>query len=468
MNALPGRSLTLRLAALFGAAAGIALLVLGYVIGAAVDRHFQDIDRDELESKLEVARQALAKVRDPAGLDAVPAFLDAALAGHHGLSVLITTADGQRLFASSGTDFPAPPPELMARPAATPPPLLTWTRGERAWRGIIATVPTGIAGMAPVQVLVAVDIHHHQDFLAAFHTTLWVAVALTLAVIILLGWLAARRGLMPMRQMARVAKGISAEQLHQRIGIDNLPVELVDLAEAFNGMLTRLEESFQRLSHFSSDLAHELRTPVSNLMTQAQVALSRPRSADDYREVLYSSLEEYDRLSRMISDMLFLAKADNGLMVPNREEVDLAREAAELFDFYEALAEEKQIVLRRQGEAILHGDRLMLRRALSNLISNAIRYTPPGSSIEIGLETGTGGTRIWVENPGEPIPPEHLPHLFDRFYRADPSRQKSGEGVGLGLAITRSIVEAHRGRIQVSSANRRTRFEIVFPARPSS
>ncbi|HJW25649.1 MAG TPA: heavy metal sensor histidine kinase [Rhodocyclaceae bacterium] len=469
MSALPVRSLTLRLAALFAAAAGIALLALGYIIGGAVDRHFQSMDRDDLEGKLELTRQALARVRDPAGLDGIPAFLDAALVGHHGLSVLITTANGQRLFASYGTDFPAPPPELDSLPApAAKPPLLTWSRGERAWRGIRASLPTGIPAMAPVQVLVAQDIHHHQAFLAAFQTTLWTAVALTLATITLLGWLAARRGLEPVREMARVAKGISAERLHQRLGSEALPEELVDLADAFNGMLTRLEDSFQRLSHFSSDLAHELRTPVSNLMTQAQVALSRPRSADEYREVLYSSLEEYDRLSRMISDMLFLAKADNGLMVPSREKVDLAREVADLFEFYEALAEEKGIALHRQGDASVQGDRLMLRRALSNLVSNAIRYTPAGGRIEVGLESGAGRSRIRVENPGEAIPPEHLPHIFDRFYRVDPSRQKSSEGVGLGLAITRSIVEAHGGRIQVRSAGGRTCFEIDLPAPPSS
>jgi two-component system heavy metal sensor histidine kinase CusS len=463
-----GRSLTLRLTALFAAAAGIALLALGYVIGAAVDRHFQGMDRDELEGKLLLTRQYLARVQAPADLDAVPGLLDDALVGHHGLSVLITTADGQRLFASSGADFPALPPELEAlSPAEAAPPLLTWTRGNRAWRGLVSPLPTGIAGMAPVRVLVAMDIHHHRDFLAAFRTTLWAAVALTLAAIALLGWFAARRGLMPVREMARVAKGISADRLHPRIGVEPLPVELVDLAEAFNGMLTRLEESFRRLSDFSSDLAHELRTPVSNLMTQAQVALSRPRSADEYREVLYSSLEEYDRLSRMISDMLFLAKADNGLMVPNREEVDLGREVAELFDFYEALAEEKGIALHCHGEAAILGDRLMLRRALSNLLSNALRHTPAGGRIEVGLEAGDGQSRVRIENPGETIPPEHLPRLFDRFYRADPSRQKS-EGVGLGLAITRSIVEAHGGSIEARSAAGRTRFEIAFPSHRSS
>lgn len=457
-------SLTLRLAALFAAAAAVALLALGYVIGSAVDRHFQDMDHDELEGKLELTRQALARAHTVAEMDDLPGFLDDALIGHHGLSVLITTADGQRLFASTGTDFPALPPELAAQASPQcPPPLLTWNHGDRAWRGLIMTMATGISGMPPVQVLVALDIHHHRAFLAEFRAILWLAVALTLFAIALLGWFAARRGLMPVRDMALLAQGISADRLHQRIGVESLPEELVGLATAFNDMFTRLEDSFRRLSDFSSDLAHELRTPVSNLMTQAEVALSQARSPDEYREVLYSSLEEYDRLSRMIADMLFLAKADNGLVVPNRESVDVGSEVRALFDFFDALAEEKGVTLQASGTATVSGDRLMLRRALGNLLSNAIRHTPRGGEIEVELIGGPDAARIAVINPGEGIAPEHLPRLFDRFYRVDPARQRS-EGVGLGLAITRSIVEAHGGHIRAESAAGRNCFEITLPA----
>lgn len=456
------RSLTLRLAALFAAAAALALLALGYGIGAAVDRHFQDMDRGELAGKLELARTFLARAHGLDDLDALPGQLADALTGERGLSVLLTTADGERLFATAGADFPYPPSAAITDAAGT---LLTWTQGERTWRGLAADLPTGIPGFAPVRALVALDIHHHRTFLAGFHTSLWLAVAAAFAAVALLGWLAARQGLAPLRDMARVAHGISAEKLSARIDEHALPAELVGLGQAFNGMLARLEDAFRRLSEFSSDLAHELRTPVANLVTQAQVALSQARSADEYREVLYSALEEYDRLGRMIGDMLFLAKADNGLMVPNRERVDLRREVAELLDFHEALAEDAGVALRLTGAAAADGDRLMLRRALANLIGNAITHTPPGGAVEIELGQEGRQARAVVANPGS-IPPEHLPRLFDRFWRADPARTTGREGVGLGLAITRSIVEAHGGQITATSAGGLTRFVLHLPSAP--
>jgi two-component system heavy metal sensor histidine kinase CusS len=264
--------------------------------------------------------------------------------------------------------------------------------------------------------------------------------------------------------MARVARGISASRLENRLTLDSVPVELVELALGFNDMLARLEDSFRRLSDFSSDLAHELRTPISNLMTQTQVALSKARSADEYREVLYSNLEEYDRIARMIGDMLFLAKADNGLIIPHSEPVNLVEEVRQLFDFYEALSEELGVRLGLAGEGTVEGDKLMLRRALGNLLSNALRHTPRNGTIEVRIDRpAPGKIRLTIENTGETIPPEHLPRLFDRFYRVDSSRRRAQEGAGLGLAITRSIVEAHGGVIAAASAQGLTRFEAVFP-----
>jgi two-component system heavy metal sensor histidine kinase CusS len=328
-----------------------------------------------------------------------------------------------------------------------------------------AAAHTGIAAQPPVSVVVAVNIEHHRIFMRAFQKSLWLAIAASIALTALLGWVAARRGLAPVREMAQMTHGISANRLGDRLQLESVPTELVDLASAYNDMLARLEASFRRLSDFSSDLAHELRTPISNLMTQTQVAISKARSADQYREVLYSNLEEFERLARMISDMLFLAKADNGLIVPSSELVDLAAEARELFGYYEAFAEEQGVSLELAGGGVARGDRLMLRRALSNLLSNAIRHTPRGESVKVQIERRNAEEiQLSVENPGGQIEPEHLPRLFDRFYRIDRSRQKAGEGAGLGLAITKSIVEAHRGTIRVVSANGSTRFAIAFPA----
>jgi two-component system heavy metal sensor histidine kinase CusS len=190
------------------------------------------------------------------------------------------------------------------------------------------------------------------------------------------------------------------------------------------------------------------------------VALGRARSPDEYREVLASNAEEYERLARMIGDMLFLAQADNGLIVPRREPVDLAKQVAELFDFFDALAEEKALRLSLTGSGQVSGDKLMLRRALANLLSNAIRHTPRGGCIEVRIAVMDGTTTLAVENSGEPVPPEHLSRIFDRFYRADPSRHGGGEGAGLGLAITRSIILAHGGQISARATEDGVSFEL--------
>ncbi|MDO8729245.1 MAG: heavy metal sensor histidine kinase, partial [bacterium] len=208
------------------------------------------------------------------------------------------------------------------------------------------------------------------------------------------------------------------------------------------------------------DLAHELRTPISNLMTQTQVVLTRARSDEEYREVLVSNAEEYERLARMIGDMLFLAQADNGLILLHRESVDLAKEIHELFDFFDALAEEKKLSLSLTGNAQVTGDKLMLRRALANLLSNAIRHSPTRGDIQVAIQKTDATTILTIKNKGETIATEHLPHIFDRFYRADPSRHQNGEGAGLGLAITLSIIRAHGGAIDVQSGIDDVCFEI--------
>ncbi|MFA5371342.1 MAG: heavy metal sensor histidine kinase, partial [Sideroxydans sp.] len=353
--------------------------------------------------------------------------------------------------------------------SATSTKLEMWKQEGETYRGISALAVTDIPDQPPDIVALAINIENHRAFLNAFHNDLWLAIAAGIMLTILLGWIAARRGLTPVRKLTNVAKGISASHLGDRMSSSSVPPELVDLANAFNEMLSRLEDSFRRLSDFSSDLAHEIRTPISNMMTQTQVSLSKERSADEYREVLYSNLEEYDRLARTIADMLFLAKADNGLIIPNSEAVDLRKEVQELFDFYEAVAEEQNVSLVLAGEGTVQGDRLMLRRALSNLLSNAIRHTPRHAEVKVIIrpKTASGTIQLVFENQGENIAQDHLPRLFDRFYRADASRQKASDGAGLGLAITKSIVEAHKGKIRVYSANGVTRFEITFPKKRS-
>ncbi|MEI6412673.1 MAG: heavy metal sensor histidine kinase [Pseudomonadota bacterium] len=461
------RSITRRLTLFFATASTLVLLAVGHLTHVLLESHFEEEDFAEVSGKLELVRHALAKITSEAGLETVGQPLTDALVGHHDLVVAVIGPDQRGLFVSPGASFP---PALWVDFSPDPPVRATtlryWEQNGRNFRGLVASAATGIAGQPSVTVAIAVDIKHHRVFMAALGKSLWGAIALGIGLTAVLGWIAARRGLEPVHQVAKVARGISASRLDDRLPVDTIPVELREMALAFNDMLSRLEGSFRRLVEFSSDLAHELRTPINNLMTQTQVVLSRPRSADNYRETLYSNLEEYERLARTISDMLFLAKADYGLLVPRWESVDLAVQVRQLFEFYEALADSQGIGLRLSGEGLAPGDPLMLRRALGNLLSNAIRHTPRGGTIEMRIDRpGTAPlTRLVIENPGADIPPEHLPRLFDRFYRADPSRRQSSEGAGLGLAIVKSIVEAHGGSIQVSSSHEHTQFEITLPA----
>jgi len=309
-----------------------------------------------------------------------------------------------------------------------------------------------------VRVVVARDIRHHTDFLDELQRDFWLALAAAALLTMIVGIAVARRGMQPVRAIAQTAGRISAGQLAERIPEANVPPELAELVDAFNAMLGRLEESFQRLSDFSADLAHELRTPIHTLRMQTEVSLAKPRSDNEYRDLLASNLEEYERLSRMIADMLFLAKAEHGLIVPQREAIRLLDLGRQLFDYYGILAESQQLVLEGE-ELTVRGDRLMLQRAIGNLLLNAIQHTPAQGRVALSVHQHDGAALIAISNTGPPIPAAALRTIFERFIRAD----QSGEGSGLGLAIARSIVIAHGGSIAASSSGQRTEFAVTLP-----
>lgn len=462
MTATRGPSLTLRLTLLFALASAFVLFLLGLLIGNAVERHFEEQDLEVLSGKMQLAKHILE--RSPGGQpkESLAQQLDDALTGHHGLIVVVYGANGETLYANEAMTFP---PDFLVTTAPKQEQPVKWTTSDGLqWRGISSAVKLAAGGGAGYSVAIATGIAHHEHFMTSFRQTLWGFMGLATLAMGLLGWFAVRRGLIPLQAIKQQAAEITANRLHTRLPVESIPVELADLADTLNGMLSRLEESFQRLSDFSSDLAHELRTPVSNLLTQTQVTLSKVRSADDYRDILASNAEEFERLSRTISDMLFLAKADNDQIIPHQEVIEMAEEVADLLEYYEILAEEKEIKLSHTGQGRVIGDRLMLRRAISNLLSNAVRHTPNGGTIVTRIaRTAEGGTVLTVENTGKTISPEHLPRLFDRFYRVDNSRFRTTENAGLGLAITRSILLAHGGDITASSGNGLTTFVMRLP-----
>ena len=465
MRLIGRKSITRRLTLLFVSASSAVLLTLGFVIASSVEKHFEQQDMEVLTGKMELARHALEMFKSQDDLGRITQLLDNSLVGHHGLEVIVLSSNREVIFATPNANFPID--RVVASAARSPHRPMTWTLGEQTYRGIAAELPgglsTNISERSRMIVAVALDIAHHQAFMRSFLQTLWLFVAGAAALTGVLGWAAARRGLAPLRAMREQAQVVTAQQLSHRLPVESAPVELAELAHSLNEMLARLEEAFRRLSDFSSDIAHELRTPVSNLMTETQVALSRQRGADDYRGILESNAEEFEHMARMISDMLLLAKAENGLVVPNRETVNLAAEVLALFDYYDAVAEEKGLHLTLEGDGEVSADRLMLRRALGNLLSNAVRHSAANATLRVNISASPDAVTIRMENTGDTIPQEYLERVFDRFFRVDPSRQRSTEGTGLGLAITKSIIVAHGGTISVASIGAVTTFTIRLP-----
>ncbi|MFM1907885.1 MAG: hypothetical protein RLZZ591_1562 [Pseudomonadota bacterium] len=452
-------SLTTRLTLFFTLVAAGVVLGLGALFVVASEEHFLELDRMALQDKQHVITDILSSAYP---VEDTQSRLREALNHHHGLFVLVVDAQGHTLFQTDGFQ---PPPALMGPAgASSEPSFLQWADPQRAFHGLRFQSGAGDDAATRLRILVAIDTAHHTLFMRELRQTLaWYALA-AIVVSGLLGWLAAHRGLTPLRAMKNRAAAVSGQQLGQRMPVEAVPIEMADLAHALNQMLARLQDDFRRLSEFSSDLAHELRTPISNVLTQTQVALSTPRDAEAYRDILASNAEEFQRLGRMVSDMLFLAKTERGMALPRLEPFEAAEEVHALLEFYEAVAADQQITLRQQGQGTIVGDRLMFRRAVSNLLSNALRYTPPNGEVNIDIEHTPGETRVSVTNTGPDIDPMLLPRLFDRFYRADASRaHPESEGAGLGLSITRAIVQAHGGSVQASSSGGKTCFVLVFP-----
>ncbi len=454
------RSITVELTLLFAIASTVVLLALGFVISSSVEKHFEEQDMEVLSAKMMLTRHTLEKFALASDLHQITQLLNDALVGHHGLDLIVYDSTGDAIYSTPSASFPR---ELVLISATRHPNQpFQWKAGMQSYRGIADEIPIGSQTGLKVVVATSIDVMHHLAFMQSFVQTLWLFVAGAAALSGILGWAAVRRGLLPLRTMREQAQVVTAQQLNRRVQMDSVPIELAELAQSLNDMLARLEEAFDRLSDFSSDIAHELRTPVSNLMTETQVALTRARTADEYRSILESNAEELDHMARMISDMLLLAKAENSLEAANCTTLSLASEVSALFDYYDAVAEEKGLHLTLEGDASVSADRLMLRRAIGNVLSNAIRHSAPNTTLRVQISSNEDQISLSLENTGDLIPPEYLDRIFDRFFRVDSARQRS-DGTGLGLAIAKSIIGAHGGVIYATSSENLTTFTINLP-----
>jgi two-component system, OmpR family, heavy metal sensor histidine kinase CusS len=338
----------------------------------------------------------------------------------------------------------------------------------QAFRVTTAGAQVGSTPGHTITIQIAIDVSQKEAFLARFRLVFWVIVLGTLAIFPLVGYQIARQGIRPVEEMAATARRISSTHLGERILTEGYPSELASLAGTFNEMLDRLEDSFDRISKFSADIAHDLRTPVNNIRGEAEVALARARGIDEYRDALESSLEEAVRLSDLIGNLLFLARAESPLAHLRRERVDVAELLDGVQEYYEASAADGGISLStRFGDepVIAELDRTLMQRAVGNLVSNAVAHTQSGGSVVIAASSGSAVVRIEVTDTGIGIPPEALPRVFDRFFRVDPSRSQVSGGTGLGLAIVQGIMLLHGGKVEIASQpGKGTRVILSMPA----
>ena len=315
-----------------------------------------------------------------------------------------------------------------------------------------------------VRFYLSVDRHRAVGLLAGFFKATLLTLPLLLVIVAVGAGLIARAGLTPFRSFNLLAASIGTQSLNKRVSLSGLPGEFQEMATEFNGMLDRIDEGYRRLQGFSGDLAHEMRTPVATLLGRTEVALSQRRTAAELREVLEGNAEELDRLTALISDMLFIARADHNATPIQPESVDLVLEAERVAEYMAMIADEKQVRIDVTGtSAEVLADRLMVERAITNLVSNAIRHANPHSTVSIGITAAGDRASLVVANEGERIAPDHVERIFERFYRVDQGRSRGEGGSGLGLAIVRSIAKLHDGSIAVRSEGGRTSFTLSLP-----
>ncbi len=357
---------------------------------------------------------------------------------------------GATLVESPGMSDELPPSVFPDPTAAEEPERATGvsTRAGRSFRVLAVQAELGRSGGKTAVLQLAFDRTYEEDLLAEYRRRLWAVLAVGAARHCVVGYRIAHRGLRPLAEMAATARRIRPLTLHERMQTAGLPADLAVLAVTFNDMLDRLESSFGRLERFSADIAHELRTPVSNIRGLAEVALGRPRSPEEYHDTIASCLEECDRLARLIDSLLFLARADNPQTRIARERVDLARELSAVRDYYEATAAEAGVGLTVtvKDPIVANLDRILVQRAVGNLVGNALAHTPAGGTVTLSARSDDTGVVVEVTDTGCGIAAEHLPHVFDRFYRVDQARTGSGGRVGLGLAIVKGIAVLHGGK----------------------
>ena len=463
-------SITVRLALLFSVVAVISFVGVGAYLYQTLARQMSYRDDAELVGKVALIRHILGEASSLEQLEQAPHPLLDTVFGHDDFVLRLAGQDGKVLVQNAAASRPLPVMDSV--PLAREPnvgDVRDWQPAAGSGRIISAMGRVGAHGPA-LQITIAREWSDRLGMLKRYAADLLFAICLGAALATLLGFVIVRQGMRPLRAVIGKANDINTNRLNSRLSVQDAPAELRELGSAFNAMLDRLEDGVQRLSGFAADLAHDLRTPLNTLMVETQVALSRPRSVEEYQALLVSNSEEYERLARMIENTLFLARADNAQLGLQREPLNARAELLRIRDYFEGLADDAGVTLSADADTsiVLHADAILLQRAVSNLVSNAIRHTPAGGTVQLSARRVADGVELAVRNSGPGIAPEYLPHIFDRYYRADPARSAASHSAGLGLAIVRAIMQLHGGAIEADSVpGQDTLFRLRFIA-PSS
>ncbi len=445
------RALSVRLALMFALVSALLLGAIGFYLYHSLQREIAWRDDQALLGRVQRMQAILSDNQSIEALRERPQLYENMLGNRDNLLWVVDDA-GRVLIEINPPGLPRPALSAAATaqlgddPAGHPL-RLAWQNMARGDQQL-----TLIAGKLLTE---------RDQMLAAYRLKLWLALGAGMLLAFGLGWLVSQRGLRPVRELAQRTAAIDSHHLHLRLDEFQTTAELQALSQALNHMLARLESGFGQLSRFCEDLAHEMRTPLSNLMGHTQQTLQRERTVAVYEDLLVSNQEEYERLARMIDSMLFLARTEQAVI--NRQPVNLHALGEQLCEYFEGMAEEREVTLRNEAHGTVLADPDLLRRALANLLANALRYGEVGQPITLSSRAVGAEVEVSVHNLGPAIGAEHVPHLFERFYRCDPSRAQPGDSGGLGLAIVRSIMQAHGGEVRVRSDEGSTVFSLVFP-----
>ena len=448
------------------ASAAMGLALMGGAVGVgwwALSRQLDQRSVVELYGKRDLLLHVLSEVPTAESIPANLHRFEDLLIGHDDLHLaLVDPRTGVALVSFSPVARQSVA-VLDAFPTSDPA-LLPWSAQDGRHLNALRGSASAANGQA-LRYYLSLDRRHDARLLDGFLQATMLGLPLLLLVVALGAWLIARTGLAPLLRFNRLAASIEAQTLGERIPTSGLPREMAELAREFNGMLARIDQGYQRLQEFSGNLAHEMRTPVATLLGRTQVALSQKRTTAELRDVLEGNVEELERISRLIADMLFIARAEHKDSPLQLEAIQLGNEAQRVVDYLSLIADERGISVTVTGQATVTADRLMVQRAITNLVSNAIRHARVPSTIDVAIRFEAAAATLSVRNLGDQIPEAQLERIFDRFYRVDSARARRDGGTGLGLAIVRSILSEHGGAVRAQSqASGETVFTLVFPA----